>query len=243
MANQRKSGKMPNWPKIAGILNMIAGVIFCLVGLGLSLAANRLTSTIGWQAAYQIIAVSSVGAMLGIMALVGGIQATKRKGWGLALAGTIGNLLLGLVGLPLAGIIDNLSVLIFLGIPAIMSLFAGKNQFEREEAWMSSVGGVLNLAAGTGGIIVGFAIATTRHAVASYYGWSYAIPGVVATLTIVLGLAAIAGGVCALMRRQWTLALVGSICSILLVVPVGIPATVFVASGKSEFETKSSYTV
>ena len=46
----------------------------------------------------------------------------------------------------------------------------------------------------------------------------------------------IVGGVFALQRKRWGLALAGSIIAILAVFPLGVASTVFVAMAKDEFE-------
>jgi hypothetical protein len=49
------------------------------------------------------------------------------------------------------------------------------------------------------------------------------------------GIVAIVGGVFALKRRVWKLALAGAILAIVSMPFLGIPATIFVAKGKKEF--------
>ena len=61
------------------------------------------------------------------------------------------------------------------------------------------------------------------------------IAGISIPITI-LGIVAIMGGIYALKRRVWGLALAGSICSLVCVFFLGIPAIMFVAIGKGEFE-------
>ena len=64
-------------------------------------------------------------------------------------------------------------------------------------------------------------------------GWMAAIGGPL----IVIGVVAIVGGVYALRRRIWGLALAGSICALMGPWAIlGILAIIFVALGKSEFE-------
>jgi hypothetical protein len=55
-------------------------------------------------------------------------------------------------------------------------------------------------------------------------------------VAVVLAIVAIAGGICALKRKVWGLALAGSICILLSAVFIlGIVAIVLIVSGKSEF--------
>jgi len=85
-------------PAVAGILSILAGVIEIIMGSSLSLSEE---SPFGWVCA------------LGIIALVGGVYAIKRKMWGLALAGAICSLL----AFPL-------------GIPAIILIARSRGEFE-----------------------------------------------------------------------------------------------------------------
>jgi hypothetical protein len=52
----------------------------------------------------------------------------------------------------------------------------------------------------------------------------------------ILGVFAIIGGTLGLRRKHWGWALAGSIVSLLTFSPCGIPAVIFTAMGKSEFE-------
>ena len=65
----------------------------------------------------------------------------------------------------------------------------------------------------------------------------YAIVGGFFTLVGVLG---IVGGVFALRKKNWGLALAGAIGGTLVFFPCGIPAIVFIAMGKAEFEGQSA---
>ncbi len=51
----------------------------------------------------------------------------------------------------------------------------------------------------------------------------------------VLGILAIAGGVCALQKKRWGVALAGAIAGTMTFMPCGIPALIFVTLGKPEF--------
>jgi hypothetical protein len=67
---------------------------------------------------------------------------------------------------------------------------------------------------------------------AFYLGW-----GIVALLLAIL---AVIGGIYALQRKHWGLALAGSIAAILVFFPTGIAAIIFIALSKNEFNHKSS---
>jgi len=87
------------------------------------------------------------------------------------------------------------------------------------QTWKPTVAGSLTIAAGVLGLIVGTVLVTPLF--------------IVGLLAIIISIVAVAGGLCALKRRAWGLALAGSICSIWCW--VGIPAIVFIALSKQEF--------
>lgn len=101
------------------------------------------------------------------------------------------------------------------------------------------VAGALHLVAGAATIMVAGGIAGGLE-LAELPGLSLAIPlpliaGVGVPL-LLLGAVSILGGVCALQRRNWALALAGGICALLpLQTLMGILAIVFVAVSRDEF--------
>jgi drug/metabolite transporter (DMT)-like permease len=126
-------------PKAAGILCIIVGAIWMVSGVVLSAISGD----------------PSFGTFLipGIIPIVGGIYALRRRKWGLALTGSIltllSSVLLGIYGIIIViGSIDNpsvnqiniISLLIFLiadvaisgilGILAIIFVSLGKREFE-----------------------------------------------------------------------------------------------------------------
>jgi hypothetical protein len=103
-----------------------------------------------------------------------------------------------------------------------------------EKTWKPTVAGILAIIAGALELIIGvvFAIGVGFGAGIIGMGWLSAI---FAPL-IVLGIVAILGGIYALLRKIWGLALAGSICA--LIGPwfiLGILAIIFVSLGKREF--------
>ena len=65
------------------------------------------------------------------------------------------------------------------------------------------------------------------------------VPGLVLGMAIVSTIAAIlalVGGVYAMQRKRWGWALAGSIAAILVFFPLGIPAVIFAAQSRNEFE-------
>lgn len=98
-------------PTTAGILCIIAGAIATIAGIVIAVVGS-----IGWF--FGIPWVSAIGApsiILGIIAIVGGSYALKRRVWGLALAGSI----CALVG-----------PWFILGLLAIIFVSLGKGEFE-----------------------------------------------------------------------------------------------------------------
>ena len=107
-----------------------------------------------------------------------------------------------------------------------------------EKTWKPVTGGILSIIAGVGQVIIGLVVGVIGGAA----GGLADVPGlgamfaVLAIPMLILGIVAIVGGVFALKREKWGLALAGSICALIGPWFLGIPAIVFVAMGKSEFE-------
>ena len=89
------------------------------------------------------------------------------------------------------------------------------------QTWKPTAAGTLTISAGVLGLIVGIVL----------IGRSPLF--MVGLLAIMIGIVAIAGGLCALKRRAWGLALAGSICSVFCW--LGIPAIILIALSKQEF--------
>ena len=65
------------------------------------------------------------------------------------------------------------------------------------------------------------------------------VPGLVlgtATVATIIGILALVGGIYAVQRKSWSLALAGSIAAILAFFPLGIPAVILAAQSRNEFE-------
>lgn len=104
-------------PTTAGILSIIAGAIELLIGIGLMVALGLAASLYGAIPGLPIGILPVFGVplvIIGIVAIVGGIYALRRKIWGLTLAGSI-------CALFCPGFI--------LGILAIIFVVMGKNEF------------------------------------------------------------------------------------------------------------------
>ena len=61
--------------------------------------------------------------------------------------------------------------------------------------------------------------------------------GVVGLSLLLIGVLGIVGGVSALKKKRWGLALAGAIAGTFTFFPIGIPAIIFVAMAKPEFST------
>ncbi len=61
--------------------------------------------------------------------------------------------------------------------------------------------------------------------------------GIIALVILLIGALAVTGGVFAIRRRVWGLALAGAIAAVIVMLPCGVVAVVFTALGKPEFET------
>jgi hypothetical protein len=104
-----------------------------------------------------------------------------------------------------------------------------------ERTWKPTAAGVLSIIGGGINAIWGIAFALLGGFAGGLFGMGWL--GAIGTPAIILGIIAIVGGVFALRRRIWGLALVGSICA--LIGPaglLGILAIIFVIMGKREFE-------
>lgn len=104
-----------------------------------------------------------------------------------------------------------------------------------ENTWKPTTAGILAVIAGAIQVIFGTLCATGVSFLAGIIGLGWL--SVICTPLIVFGVIAISGGICALTRRIWGLALTGSIFA--LIGPwfmFGVLAIIFVSLGKREFE-------
>ena len=113
-----------------------------------------------------------------------------------------------------------------------------------EKTWKPVAGGICSIVAGAWGILAGSTLCVVglcgpmMHMdrlpmrFLSLFGWP----------ALVFGFMAIIGGVFAIRRQKWGLALAGAICAVLIPPPfiLGILAIVFVALAHDEFERNSS---
>ena len=119
-----------------------------------------------------------------------------------------------------------------------------------EKTWKPTTAGILTIIAGSGGIAAGAVITLLGGimGLTSAIAGTFVEPALVATLSrlagiigmiggglIGLGIVAIVGGVFALRRKLWGLALAGAICAIPCSGTLGMLSVIFVSLGKKEF--------
>lgn len=115
------------------------------------------------------------------------------------------------------------------------------------KTWKTTTAGILAIVAGAVGVVEWVAVVVLEInawgwlAIGNFLGLGGIVPAV-AGVTIAIRIVAIVGGVFALKRRRWGLALAGCICAIFssflifLNVPLGVAAIVLVVLGRGEFE-------
>ena len=100
---------------------------------------------------------------------------------------------------------------------------------------MPTATGILCIVAGAVQTILGLVLAIAGGVAGEMVGVAW-LP-YVGIAFVTLGVAAMIGGIYALLRRIWVLALAGSIITMLAGVPItGILAVLFVSLGKDEFD-------
>jgi len=106
------------------------------------------------------------------------------------------------------------------------------------KTWKPVTAGILDIIAGAAGLILGFGFmigGAMVGFVTQLPMWLNTLIPLVSIPLIILGLIDIAGGICALMRRVWGLALAGSITTLITSPVIGIIALVLTAISKKEF--------
>ena len=111
-----------------------------------------------------------------------------------------------------------------------------------QKTWKPVVGGVCGIVAGSAGVLAGTAIgafgAWWPLFMPHMNPWTFSNLGLLGWPFLVLGIVAIVGGIFAIQRKLWGLALAGSICAVLILPAflLGVLAVVFVSLARSEFE-------
>jgi hypothetical protein len=100
-----------------------------------------------------------------------------------------------------------------------------------QKTWKPIVGGILSIVSGTVFIVAGILILSAEWGEIPPIALAFALP------TLLIGsMTPIVGGIFALKRKLWTLAIVGSICTALGFIFTGVPALVLIATSKNEFK-------
>jgi hypothetical protein len=115
-----------------------------------------------------------------------------------------------------------------------------------EKTWKPTTAGILTIIAGCLGLLIGMGLAIGLGIAGTLIDMIPGFPGagflvLIAVPGIILSIVAIVGGIYALKRRLWGLALAGAICALLFTLPflgwiLAILAIIFVSLGKREFE-------
>ena len=115
-----------------------------------------------------------------------------------------------------------------------------------EKTWKPTAAGILTIIAGILGLLIGILLAVGLGIAGTIIGMIPGFPGVgllglIGIPGIILSIVAIVGGIYALRRKLWGLALAGAICALLFTLPflgwiLAILAIIFVSLGKGEFE-------
>lgn len=114
---------------------------------------------------------------------------------------------------------------------------------------MPTVGGILSIISGSLGFITVaffltfgsiFGTAIARDVLSSLGYWQAGLPltiiGMIAIPLLCINIMAIIGGIYAIRRRGWGIALAGAICSVFPSQVIGILAVVFIAISRKEFD-------
>src|SRR4030042_1530462 len=107
------------------------------------------------------------------------------------------------------------------------------------KTWKPTVAGILDIIAGSLGLVVACALAISGSLMGIMPEFCQFLPLYFIIFVIPLALIkilAIVGGIYALQRKNWGLALAGSIAAFLPLSLVGLAAIVFTALSKNEFE-------
>ena len=151
-SGSRRSG----WLTAGGVLSIVGGA-FEVVGAGMGVAVA--VSVFIWSREHPVTGVPSIagvssehvivglpiwstiaafGVALGVVAIVGGVSALRRKSFGLSLAGAICALPLGFFGMVPISVVSPASgsyalPSVILGILAIIFISMSKKEFEGEK--------------------------------------------------------------------------------------------------------------
>jgi hypothetical protein len=117
--------------------------------------------------------------------------------------------------------------------------------------WMPTTGGILSIIVGVmdliGSLLMGGITCASSVFMNDYYGDYYLAPdignmtaavfGFLALYLLILGLVSLIGGIFAVQRKKWGLAIAGAITAFFGGGILGILAIIFIAMGKKEFRS------
>ena len=104
-----------------------------------------------------------------------------------------------------------------------------------KKTWKPKTAGILSIIAGGMGIALGAYVVIIGAPARALIQQMTGFDAIMGAPEIGCGIVAIIGGVFALKRRVWKLALAGAILAIISMPFLGIPATIFVSKGRKEF--------
>ena len=102
-------------------------------------------------------------------------------------------------------------------------------------AWQPLTAGILELVAGIPALIIGILIAAGLGMATTAFARIPLWVSAIGAPLIICGIVAIVGGIFALQKRRWGIALAGSILALFCALPLGIAAIAFVILGKEQF--------
>ena len=114
-----------------------------------------------------------------------------------------------------------------------------------ERTWKATVAGILNVIAGVFGLLGGLVLVvlgSVGSGFLTYLGLGmlqlapFAFLLATGLPLLILGILALVGGIYALRRKMWGLALAGSIATVLFAQLLGILAIIFISLAEKEFE-------
>ena len=114
------------------------------------------------------------------------------------------------------------------------------NQSNKTETWMPTTAGILSIIAGVIDVFIGIgALCSAQFIHRFMFHWGLVGVGIAA---LILGIVAIVGGIFALKRRMWSLALTGAIFSLFPphIALLGILTIIFVSLSKKEFDKQDN---
>jgi len=108
----------------------------------------------------------------------------------------------------------------------------------KKRTWLSTVAGTISVIDGFLKAVLVFLIVVGAVVMLTEHEDEESVPGALASaaVLVILGVLAIAGGVCALRRKGWGWALAGAIAAVIPFFPLGIASTILTVMARDEFE-------